>query len=173
MIVWSRFHEPPITRGALQIGWGAPPVMSSFISFPSCPYATNRLSGDQKGGNSAGAIGRAFVESMLRNHNCLFPALSTPMNANVLPSGETLPSRNDVLSGRSMVKRARGKTGFTSYATWRAISQPPIADAIASAVAAKANRRLPGYRPGRLLLHRPRQHSSQIVGGLESLIAVF
>src|SRR5215471_16069289 len=148
MIVLSRFHDPPSTVNALQIAWGAPPVTSTFISFPSYQYATKRLSGDQKAGNRAGAIGRAVVESMRRSHNRVFPLLSSPRKANVLPSGETLPSRNEVFSGGSMVKRAFGWAVLTSAGTRRAIAQPPIAEAIASTVAARASRGLGGAVDG-------------------------
>ena len=53
MIVPLRFHEPPMTTGASQMVWGAPPYASILLSLPSWANATNRLSGDQNGQNSA------------------------------------------------------------------------------------------------------------------------
>src|SRR5260370_34164864 len=72
MIVPSRFHDPP--RGTAvrsQMVWGGPPETSIFLSFIAAPYATNRLSGDQKSvtetAGSESGRGWALRESSVRS----------------------------------------------------------------------------------------------------------
>src|SRR5262245_42076190 len=92
-ILLSRVQNPPKTSVLESHNvCGGPPLISIFLTFPSAPNTTHRLSRDQNGAPFAPSVplrGRNSSVSSDRNHKRVPPSPVT-VSSRCRPSGDTL-----------------------------------------------------------------------------------